>query len=426
MAAVDCDDDSNKSLCGQMGVQGFPTLKIVVPSKKPGKPIVEDYKGPRTTKGIVDAVVEKIPNHVKRVTDKDVTNWLETDNSTTKAVLFTEKGTTSALLRALAIDYLGTIKVGQIRNKESSAVEMFGITKFPTLVLLPGGEQESQVYDGELNKKDISKFLSQVAESKPDSAQSKKKKSTSSTESASSASSAEESTETPADSIPNEQSSEDASAEEPIKPAEPTFQPEPDIPPLRVIGSEPELRKFCLGPKTGTCILALLDLPERADIQPPVPVIEGMLTLAEIEYKHVLRQAKLFPFYMVPASIVRRAKLIDALDLKLEGQIDVIAINSRRGWWRRYDPGEQLSFNKAQLETWIDEIRLGEGKKHKVPEEIMTELHEPETESPEDTPPTEESSEDTEQPTDEGQKEDQKEEQPKEDQETETPKHEEL
>ena len=36
VAAVNCDDDENKPLCGRLGIQGFPTLKIVTPSKKPG------------------------------------------------------------------------------------------------------------------------------------------------------------------------------------------------------------------------------------------------------------------------------------------------------------------------------------------------------------------------------------------------------
>ena len=69
VAAVDCDEDSNKPFCGSMGVKGFPTLKTVRPGKKPGsKPIVEDYNGPRTAKGIADAVVDKINNaHTKRI-----------------------------------------------------------------------------------------------------------------------------------------------------------------------------------------------------------------------------------------------------------------------------------------------------------------------------------------------------------------------
>jgi len=143
-------------------------LKIVRPSKRPGKPTVEDYNGARTAKALVDAVVEKIPNHVKKVTDKSFQTWLKESNETAKAILFTEKGTTSALLRALAIDYLGSVHFAQIRNKETQAVESFGIETYPTFVILPGGDKDPLPYDGELKKEPMSEFLKQVATPNPD------------------------------------------------------------------------------------------------------------------------------------------------------------------------------------------------------------------------------------------------------------------
>ncbi|KAI9805413.1 MAG: hypothetical protein M1825_000664 [Sarcosagium campestre] len=176
VAAVDCDAEHNKAFCGSMGVQGFPTLKIIRPGKKRGRPNVEDYQGARTAQGIVDAVLEKIPNHVKRLTDKNLDAWLEESVGSHKAILFSSKGTTSALLKSVAIDFLGGVKIAQIRNKEVKAVEKYGITSFPTFVLLPS-DKEAIVYDGEMKKEPMIKFLSQVSEPNPDpsSARSSKK-----------------------------------------------------------------------------------------------------------------------------------------------------------------------------------------------------------------------------------------------------------
>ena len=168
IASVNCDEALNKPLCERFQIQGFPTLKIVRPSKKAGRPTVEDYQGARSAKAIVDAVVEKIPNHVKRVTDNSLQSWLDEKNGTAKVILFTEKGTVSALLRALAIDYLGVINVGQVRSKEAAAVAAFGVDKFPSLVLLPGGDAEPAVYHGELKKEPMSEFLSQAGPPNPD------------------------------------------------------------------------------------------------------------------------------------------------------------------------------------------------------------------------------------------------------------------
>ena len=102
-------------------------------------------------------MIDKIPNLVKRVDDKTLEAWLAESNETAKAILFSDKAKTSALLKAIAIDFKGSINVAQIRNtdKEKASLELFGISKFPTLLLLPGGkEAEGIVYDGEIVRSD--------------------------------------------------------------------------------------------------------------------------------------------------------------------------------------------------------------------------------------------------------------------------------
>ncbi|KLJ13497.1 protein disulfide-isomerase [Blastomyces silverae] len=357
VAAVNCDDDSNKQLCGQMGVKGFPTLKVITPSKQPGEPRVEDYQGARTAKAIVDYVVEKIPNHIKRLQDKDLDGWLKEANDTAKAILFTEKGSTSALLRSLAIDYLGSISIAQIRNKETSAVETFGISKFPTLVLLPGGTKEAITYDGEMKKQPMSKFLSQVAKPNPDPAptkskKSKKSKSDSDDDDATTTSKATESSEP--------SSTDSASAQ-------------PKTPPIPTIFTDSKLRESCLGPKTGTCVLALVAMPEKisADTVPEAGTLQALNSLAEIAHKHSLRKSHLFPFYTVPDAVKDVSMLRSKLGLKRDVEIDIIALNIKRGWWRQYDAGADGDWSVTKLEAWIDAIRMGEGAKNKLPEGIV-------------------------------------------------------
>ncbi len=46
--------DEEKSLGGQYGVKGFPTIKIFTGSK------AEDYNGPRTAQGLIDAALKAI------------------------------------------------------------------------------------------------------------------------------------------------------------------------------------------------------------------------------------------------------------------------------------------------------------------------------------------------------------------------------
>lgn len=348
-------------------------MKIVKPGSKRGKPVVEDYNGPRTAKGIVDAVVDKIPNHVKRVDDKTLEGWLADSNDTAKAILFTDKGKTSALLKSIAIDFKGSIHVAQIRNtdKEKASLELFGITKFPTLILLPGGkEAEGIVYDGEMKKEGMVAFLSQAAAPNPDPAPAKvklpkSKKASKAKESTKSAEGAAPATEE----ILEEQSTESPSPE--VEHEKPVVLPEP-APPIDILDTEKELHIVCLGAKTGTCILILL--PNSPDEIGAAAV--G--SFSEVAHRHKLHQRKLFPFYVLPEQNGGYAQLKGALGLG--NDLEIIAVNGRRGWWKKLPSDGTIAakdVTEEAIENWVDTIRLGEGAKEKLPEGLIPEEEEP-------------------------------------------------
>ncbi|KAF2096633.1 thioredoxin-domain-containing protein [Rhizodiscina lignyota] len=368
VAAINCDEAANKEFCGGMGVQGFPTLKIVKPGKKAGRPIVEDYQGPRSAKGIVDAVVDKIPNHVKRVQDKDLDAWLEEGNSTAKAILFTEKGSVSALLKSLAIDFLGSIKFGQIRNSNEQAVETFGITKYPTLVLLPGGDKDGILYDGEMKKEPMTSFLSQVASPNPDPAPAKAKssKKDSSKSKSKSASSADTS---------------EAAASASVESDSPLESPDPNIvdedtpkpvkveskapPLLMMLESTDSLQSMCLTRHSPTCILALLPAKEDEAAPLPTSATEALKSLGEIQHKHKERSGKAaLHFYSVPA----KNELGAMMRSEASDTVEIVALNAKRRWVKRY--GSDHGFDTVSVEAWVDDIRMGEGKKESLPESV--------------------------------------------------------
>ncbi|XWX00370.1 hypothetical protein V2A60_008390 [Cordyceps javanica] len=369
VAAVDCDDDANKQLCGSMGVKGFPTLKIVRPGKKAGRPVVEDYNGGRTAGAIVEAVAAKINNHVTRVTDKDLDGFLANDADGPKALLFTDKGTTSALLRSIAIDYLGVISVAQVRNKESAAVAKFGITKFPTLVLVPGGGREPVVYDGDLKKADMVKFLSQVGEPNPDPAPAKAKaKSGKKKEEKAKKAKADKADK--ADKPKNKAEDKPPQAEDKEKPvdqetetSDDTTAPAASTPQVIAIptaSGKQEVAEKCLQPKSHTCILALIPETETDDSKTATD------SLSQLNTKYIQGHRKVFPFIAVPDSV---EELSVALRQKLEAtsKVELVAINARRNWWRKYEG----DFGAASVEAWVDAIRMGEGEKLKLPKGIV-------------------------------------------------------
>ncbi|KAG5974111.1 hypothetical protein E4U55_000088 [Claviceps digitariae] len=367
VAAVDCDDDSNKQFCGSMGVKGFPTLKIVRPGKKAGgKPVVEDYQGARTASGIVEAVVSKINNHVTRVTDKDLDAFLADDkDNKPKAILFTDKGTTSALLRSLAIDFLDVISIGQIRNKEAKAVEKFAIDKFPTFVLIPAGGEEPIKYDGELKKKDMVEFLKQVGQPNPDPAPAKAKSKAKSDK--------KKEPKAKADAKPKED--EEAPSESTTTPeaAADTPASAPEELSISTATNMEMLNEKCLHSKASTCILAFLPATDASEDGSRVSS-----SLSRLNTKYIHGNRQLFTFLSVPNTIEGLDAIRKSLDLAAD--VELVAINARRAWWRHY----QGDFSLESVEAWIDAIRMGEGSKSKLPQDIIVQESE-ETSTSEET-----------------------------------------
>ncbi|CZT52437.1 related to protein disulfide isomerase-related protein A [Rhynchosporium secalis] len=385
VAAIDCDVETNKAFCGSMGVQGFPTLKIVKPGKTPGIPVVDPYDGPRTAKGIVDAVIDKIPNLVKRVDDKTLEAWLAESNDTAKAILFSDKGKTSALLKAIAIDFKGSINVAQIRNtdKEKASLELFGVDKFPTLLLLPGGkEAEGIVYGGELKKEPMVKFLTEASKVEPnqDPAPAKVKvKSSKKDKPKKDDKKAKEKSEAPSESQASAEGETDgpAATEETLV-NDASESPSPEVEaekpivlpprPIPMLTTDAELEAECLGPRTGTCILAIV--PSKPDDIAAAAVD----SLSNIAHRHKKLARKLLPLYALSETTPGYHKIKKSLGLGEDTQ--VIAINGRRGWWKKLPSGDSVTLEdviEEKVENWVGAIQLGEGAKTKLPAGLIPE-----------------------------------------------------
>ena len=92
--------------------------------------------------------------------------------------------------------------------------------------------------------------------------------------------------------------------------------------------------------------------------------------MAEIREKHNERGGKLFPFFSIPAANEGQGILKQALKLS-DKDIELVAVNARRGWWRRFE-GEE-GYGIHSVESWVDAIRQGEGAKENLPEGVVVE-----------------------------------------------------
>ena len=339
-----------------MGVQGFPTLKIIRPSKKAGgKPVVEDYQGPRTATGIQEAVVSKMNNHVVKLTQSELMSFFNKDGI--KGLLFTEKGSTSALMKSLAIDFLDKVSIGQLKvtDKEKEVAAKLGIDKFPTFVVLPDKETSPAYYKGEMKKADIVEFLKTWAEPNVDGATKKgdKKKGDKKDKKAK-----EPAAET-------EEAAEEETAETTAQPAAPS------VISINTVDSFDALAESCLTPKAHTCVLAFVPSPASTDGETAVGSLSALNT------KYIRGDRHMFPFLSVPSTVEGSEGLKSSLGLKKD--VELVALSARRKWLRVYDG----DFSETSVESWIDAVRMGDGEKKKLPAEVIVEAVEAKTEAKE-------------------------------------------
>ena len=135
-------------------------------------------------------------------------------------------------------------------------------------------------------------------------------------------------------------------------------------PPIATLQDSVSLQQKCLNTKAGTCILALL--PDGAEASETT--LQAVSSLSEIHHKHEAAKRNLFPFIQLPHSNPEAAELRSKLELGSD--VELIALNGKRSWYRHYT---KTSFGQADVEDWIDSIRMGEGSKGKVPDGLIVE-----------------------------------------------------
>lgn len=160
MTAVNCDEQ--KALCQAQGVQGYPTIKAY----KQGKWI--DYSGDRSASALKDWGLGLLPNDVSILMNEgSLATFLKASQSANTArwgvgvILFSAKDTTSALYKSLALRYKGRIAFGEIRKKSALAAHGdFGITDYPTIIAVCGGDSRSTLkFSGDLKNSQLVKWL---------------------------------------------------------------------------------------------------------------------------------------------------------------------------------------------------------------------------------------------------------------------------
>lgn len=185
LAAIDCDEEKNKPVCGKYGIQGFPTLKLFPPTKKR---LPKDYQGARVAKDIATYMIDSLPMSAKKLMAEELQQFAEYDADTPKVILFSKKPTSSPLYKSLALDFRKSLTFAFLRGDQqpvrSAARVHLGVdvdeSKLPLLIVIPSRAEGSDIdkkqiktYTGQLKYHELNKWIKATL---PEAASGKKKK----------------------------------------------------------------------------------------------------------------------------------------------------------------------------------------------------------------------------------------------------------
>ncbi|KZT69295.1 thioredoxin-like protein [Daedalea quercina L-15889] len=165
--AVDCDQDSNKRLCSEQGVQGFPTVKLY-PRGGRSKPLSFD-SGERTATNFFYWATRNIPHAIRRLDSvSEISGWTNEHAVKPRALLLSTSKDTPLMWKALGNKYKDTISFGILQDKSGKQAVKLGAEDSPTkdskVLIYPPGSQKFIRFEGTLKYKQLNKYLGSVAD----------------------------------------------------------------------------------------------------------------------------------------------------------------------------------------------------------------------------------------------------------------------
>eukprot|EP01123_Difflugia_compressa_P009896 TRINITY_DN3430_c1_g1_i1.p1 TRINITY_DN3430_c1_g1~~TRINITY_DN3430_c1_g1_i1.p1 ORF type:complete len:432 (+),score=95.03 TRINITY_DN3430_c1_g1_i1:112-1407(+) len=185
--AIDCDVEDSKPLCGHFKIEGLPTVlafkgilePIETPDGQKGfSKVPVPYKGQLKPAQIVKWATSFLSEPIDPVID--ITNenfqlFLSEKRSPAKALLFSDKDKKSNLLRSVAhnfrIDFITKywLPVGQVPHTNTELVERYGITTYPSLIIVDEKGEVMDTFSGEYKSEEMKSFVQGYAyEVKPE------------------------------------------------------------------------------------------------------------------------------------------------------------------------------------------------------------------------------------------------------------------
>ncbi|XP_067270263.1 sulfhydryl oxidase 1 [Pseudorasbora parva] len=145
LAAIDCADESNRKVCTNFGITGYPSLKFF-PAYSNSEFRGEEHRGfARDVRGLRHYIIDNLEMHneawppacppLETASEAEIDNFFQTSNVKHLALVFENKN--SYVGREVTLDLLQyeNITVRRVLDTEISLVSRFGVTDFPSCYL---------------------------------------------------------------------------------------------------------------------------------------------------------------------------------------------------------------------------------------------------------------------------------------------------
>jgi len=148
ICAISCTD--HPVFCEKQGVKETPTVMIYPTNPMPAF----KYEGKLESKAISGKVAKLFPDYSIKVTKDNVDEYLTSDPTKPKVMLFSSKKTVPMMWKALSSETVlrRTMKFGFITEDDKELVERFKVKKFPTVLMQRGSKADiKETYKGDIS-----------------------------------------------------------------------------------------------------------------------------------------------------------------------------------------------------------------------------------------------------------------------------------
>ena len=159
VGAVECEDD--EEVCEEFAVYTHPSIIVFQESYNDEG---EKYEGKMEWKSIANFATSKMQSFVSIVTSETYPTFIQNQPSKYKVLLFTERKSTAPIFKALSKQFKDKLIFGEVRKSEADLISKFGVTQFPTiLVITDPYDYKGDVFQKETKMDLITKFLQQYS-----------------------------------------------------------------------------------------------------------------------------------------------------------------------------------------------------------------------------------------------------------------------